>query len=413
MLRFKVPPLITTGKLAEPEQWTAPELELMDEKWRNCRDEIDAPYGSNPKLYESMTINMEPSLRIKKFFVGKSRAQHMTNAGLKFIEIIARTGMLRAVDPNARHIDYFDNASAPGSFIFAANYWASTMLGVKLKWRASTLISKSDNSAFGDTYGLMEKFPQKFTTTGTPFNGDTTDTRYLKYMEKNYTASFDVYSSDLGMKIVHGDYNFQEAINARGNLGQVLMGLLVLRHGGTFLTKQYTHFSSFTMSLIAIVSASFDETYIIKPRTSKADNSEAYILGIGFKGTPPDLIEIMYAKLEDREWDMDREHYNFTTPMLAKDDMTLLITPLVKSARAMADAQCSKIRLNLSEYMKMKKTTRRVSGAFIGKHVAPHVNEWMSIAEWRKMSESDFIIKSNSKYSNVHRVRKGRATKHS
>lgn len=404
MKRFKVPRLdLNECKIKESNMWSIEELAEWDAMLKICKSRLDAPYKENARRFEQYTIQMEPSRHIKTAMVKAYSPQAVTNAWLKLVEMLASFKLIK--DHN--HVRMFDNASAPGAFIMGANYWVTTVMNNKLDWMASSLISKSDNSALGDSYGLAKLHPQRFTTTGTPFNGDTTFVPYLRYMAKHYKKAFKFYSSDLGMAIGEGEYNMQEAINAKGNLGQILMGLEVLDDKGTFLIKQYTHLSSFTISLIAIVAASFDNTYIVKPVTSKPDNSEEYIVAEGFRGTPQVLLDVMYEKLEQK-WDADNMARDFTTPLIPLDCLTDEFIHVIKtSAKMLIESQCAKIDANLAEYENMvKNNMSRPSTAFTKKHIDPFVSSWLKLAKFKKMYKESYIRVNAPRWSS--RTNRGR-----
>ena len=78
------------------------------------------------------------------------------------------------------------------------------------------------------------------------------------------------------------DYNKQETINATLHVGQMICGLRVLRKGGYILLKIYSWFSPRLQSLIAYCASHFDKFYIDKPRTSRPENSEVYLIGMGY-----------------------------------------------------------------------------------------------------------------------------------
>ena len=390
MQAFLIPPLeIGNEKFKEPIMWDEPILGEIATQTNLCKAQIDEPYKHHQKKWEMYTRQMEPSDLIKRTLVKQYRPQLVTNAFLKLIEMNAAFDL---ISNNGDDIRLFDNASAPGSFIMAANFWVSTMTKNKLKWMASSFISEKGNTALDDKYGLARLHPHLFTTTGTKYNGDTTNVQYLRYIKKQYGGMFDTYVSDLGMHVGEGEYHMQEAINAKGNLGQALMGLLVLRIGGDYLTKQYTHYSSFTVSLIGILSMCFEKTFIVKPMTSKADNSEEYIIGKGFLGVPPYILDIMFDKLE-HTWVMERENRNFITPLLPRDIISdEFMSVIVETASVFANQQCEKIDVNLAEFQNMlDKNTTTPSPQFLNMHVYKQKDKWFKIAKFKIMPKQSFI----------------------
>lgn len=72
---------------------------------------------------------------------------------------------------------------------------------------------------------------------------------------------------------------------------------MTLAVGGNFVTKQYTFFTPFSQSLIAIVAAVFEEVFVTKPLTSRPSNSEVYLIGRRFLGISPLLRAALLQKL--------------------------------------------------------------------------------------------------------------------
>ena len=133
--------------------------------------------------------------------------------------------------------------------------------------------------------------------------GDLTDAEVVAALAAAVHARFhgeetgaSLYTSDAGID-VSSDFNRQEELTALLNYGQVLSGLLTLAPGGHLVSKQYTFFTPFSRSLIALLAALFDELYIVKPLTSRPSNSEIYLVGKGFRGIDAALAAALLARL--------------------------------------------------------------------------------------------------------------------
>jgi len=377
-----------------PTDWTFDGIPELDARLRQCKSRIDKPYSENPKRWEELTIILEPSRMIRDTMRTRFDPQNVTNAWLKLIEMFAEFGIATGNSP----VSMFDNASAPGAFIMAFHYWKTCVYPSKFTWKASTWIEDA-YVALGDTYGLARTFPERFTTHKTKFNGDTTDVRYLRYMEAKFGGTFDLYTSDLGMRIPEGKYNCQEAVNARGNLGQILMGLLVLAPKGTLITKQFSHMSSYTISIMAILSAVFEKLWIVKPLTSKPDNSEEYIVGLGYLGLSQHLKEIMYDALEGSE-EYDIDALNFLPPLIARDCIPVdFERALMAATRDLVGSQCAKIDANLREYAWMvANKTKEPRPEFTALNLSEGIVEhWIARAPFVRMKKRDYISSAPQK----------------
>jgi hypothetical protein len=396
MRTFRIEPLTLPSKellVGDFDSWTIDGIPQLRDILNQTKSLLDEPAGNNCRDWERKTRQMEPSLAIRDKLNELYSPQLVTNAFLKLIEIVA---WAKIVTPG-KSIKMFDNASAPGAFIMAMRYWTTMIEKCKFDWTASSLVPKDGNFALRDTYGLAKLYRKKFATYGTSFDGNTWDTEYIRYLRKTFGGSYDLYTSDLGKKAPLGKYNFQEAVNARGNLGQILIGLLVLKYGGTLVTKQFTHMSSFTISLIAIIAGCFDEVHIVKPIASKPDNSEEYIVAKGFRGAPEHVIEKMFAALDNTKvWeapDFDIEALEFAHPLLPGHCLTSEFIDSILSATAtLVESQCDKLHANLAEYRRMCEHRERMpSDEFLNAHVTCWIDKWFEIAAFKKMPKELYM----------------------
>ncbi|VVU95047.1 FtsJ-like methyltransferase [seawater metagenome] len=226
----------------------------------------------------------------KKNIEKEFKTPHVTNAWIKFQELVTD---FQLIPDSADKFIYFDNAAFPGAFIYAINHYVSTKTDIKdFLWYGSSLLGGED-IALQDRYKLYKRFPEKWLMDDKN-KGDVTDINNIEYWEKYFHNTVDLYTSDLGMDVSH-DYAKQEEIQLPPNIGQILAGLVVLKNGGSMVTKQYTIFLSQNLSILALLTNLFEEVYVAKPITSRPFNSETYIvckkfLGPFKKDTPGFLI---------------------------------------------------------------------------------------------------------------------------
>ncbi len=244
------------------------------------------------KSYINISRKMDYFSMIKYDWSRIYRAQNLTNAWLKFYEMI---NYYKLIDDSTFLV--FDNAAFPGSSILATHHYINTMTNIKnYKWIGSSLLKKG--IALDDSYDLYKNYKDNWLMNN-KYNGDITDEKVLLYYKSKLKHKVDLYISDLGFDVSE-DYNNQENIHSFYNLGQILLGLITLKEGGNFVTKQYTFFSYFSIFIITFLTSLFNEFYISKPSTSKPQNSEIYLVGKRFKGISSEnekfLFEILKSK---------------------------------------------------------------------------------------------------------------------
>lgn len=75
-----------------------------------------------------------------------------------------------------------------------------------------------------------------------------------------------------------GKENIQELLSKRLYLCQCLVALMIVRHGGHFVTKLFDVFTPFSIGLIYLMNQCFEKISIFKPNTSRPANSERYLI---------------------------------------------------------------------------------------------------------------------------------------
>ncbi|XP_015918503.1 cap-specific mRNA (nucleoside-2'-O-)-methyltransferase 2 isoform X2 [Parasteatoda tepidariorum] len=116
--------------------------------------------------------------------------------------------------------------------------------------------------------------------------GDINDPDYLKNLllylgSKNNSIS--LITADGSINCLH-DPSEQELITSELHFKETLIALLSLATKGTFVLKQFTFFECLTISRMYLLNCVFEEVHAFKPFSSKAGNSEVYIVCLGYLG---------------------------------------------------------------------------------------------------------------------------------
>lgn len=226
-------------------------------------------------------------------------AQIATNAWLKMWEICQFLKL-----ETYESVRMFANAELPGGFISATNHYLCTHNVSEFQWIGSSLFPKEDMSMLGDSFGLYANNQDKWLMSA-DFPGDLMDTAQVIELSKRALSFFkedgrgiNLYTSDAGAP-TDADPNRQELLLAKLHLGQVIVGLMSLAAGGNFVVKTFTFNYRFSIDLISILSTMFLEFYIVKPESSRATNSEIYLVGKSYIRSIVDqdaIIQILLNK---------------------------------------------------------------------------------------------------------------------
>jgi DNA-directed RNA polymerase II subunit RPB2 len=303
------------GSLNVPPASTEQSWKEMLQKLNAAKTLLDA---IPPNDYKNINQTLDLYRNLRNTMSKKYNMFDATNASLKMYELLMRMNLVDCQNLADNALNSFSNAELPGAFIIAINYYLKSKCpGKKFNWLASSYLPTAA-AAVGNVTILEDKFklyamnrdrwlmgprPNALPTGMDDITGDVTDPNTVITLGIGVKSRFIntegalLYTSDAGIDVT-ADYLGQEDNTSAINYGQIISGLLSLAPGGNFVTKQYTYFSPFSRSLIALVSAFFEETYITKPATSRPGNSEIYLVGKGFKGMSSEMIEALTERGE-------------------------------------------------------------------------------------------------------------------
>ena len=222
-------------------------------------------------------------------------------------------------------IRHFDNASLPGDFIRAGTVWTNAY-DIPYDWRASSLVNEDGKvEALTDRYGVLRNNPTKWLMSDT-MNGDVLDPNNRQKMKELLPWQPNLYTSDIGFRF--SSYTNEEAEHYDFNKSQLELGLNVLSKGGIMITKHFLLFNQNSRDILTRLYTLFDEVHVVKPVTSKPDNSELYTVCIGYNypGSSIDLPTDIEAP-------------------------KLLFVHMIE---AFTNSQISKIKSNVTRYSKYK-----------------------------------------------------------
>lgn len=258
-------------------------------KIQTIRDKLEAekPRMDNYPLDLILQVlrQEDPFVKAKYDLKNKFGIKYITNAWIKCYEIIKYYGMMDSMKNNK----YFDNASFPGAFILATSYYNQMIPKSKpLDWYAASLISQEEH--LDDQYCIYENNSQRWLMGGRQ-TGDVADPKFQKHLHKSISG-VELYSSDISGSH-EGRYATEEEDNIPLHIGQVICCLLILKKGGNAFFKTFTYSQALSINVIEVLSMLFKEVYLSKPATSRAVNSETYIVCKGYLTLKDENLKIL------------------------------------------------------------------------------------------------------------------------
>lgn len=352
VVAFEIP-TIDESKCTNVRSFKVKELLEKKQQVEKAKGLYDKPNNQDNKRFYYIIRQFEHASNFRQEVHEKYNTPNVSNAWLKAYELFIHYKVFPR-DP-VESFRYFDNAAFPGSFILAAWHLVNTFCNIKdFQWYGSSLLTPEDLGNKGplqDKYKLYENYPDNWLMNADN-NGDVTSCENQNMFEKALGGSIDLYTSDLGFD-VSDDYNNQEMLQAHANLGQIVTALMVLKKGGIMITKQYSYFDPFTISLIGVLTRVFDKVEVCKPMFSKSGNSEIYLVGIGYNTNTRNITDLLLNRLKN--WS--------TKPLITKGCLgNRFLSIIIESQTYFADVQIKRLVDTISEYnrfIKSRNTDRK------------------------------------------------------
>ncbi|XP_068116920.1 cap-specific mRNA (nucleoside-2'-O-)-methyltransferase 2 [Hyperolius riggenbachi] len=218
----------------------------------------------------------------------QANAELCTQAWCKFHEIVATYPLIPDSAIWSYEINTIHLCEAPGAFISSLNHYLKTK-GVRGDWNwvANTL-----NPYHEANDGLMMIADDRLIANTLPWwyfgpdnTGDIMTLKYLKGLQQFVAnmSAIHLVTAD-GSFDCQGNPGEQESLVYPLHYCEVVTCLTTLSFGGSFVLKMFTLFQHSSINLMYLLNCCFQEVHVIKPGTSKAGNSEVYVVCLGYIG---------------------------------------------------------------------------------------------------------------------------------
>ncbi|RLU27367.1 hypothetical protein DMN91_001169 [Ooceraea biroi] len=368
-----------THTFPEPEsmfkepQWQLDSLQTLKSNLNEVKSRLN-----NFNLFEwqkhTTQMNKAGSIvgHVRKF----TQPELLTQAWCKFYEI-ACSFPLVPMDEIRREGDHFMSVhlcEAPGAFVAALNHWLKTNApDVQWNWLASTLNPYCEENPY-DRMVADDRFIRhtlKHWCFGADNTGDIMDLRNLDALVERASMSRDQRQRTL---LVTADGSIdcidvpgeQESAVAQLHLCETVACMHLLQKGGNFLLKLFTLFEHYSVCLMYLLSCIFHQVTVTKPASSKAGNSEMFVVCMNFKGR--DYVAPYLNIL--------RQHYGNVLPTKAmfnlQDIPNDFLRRIEQCSEFFKNHQCQVIRDNIRVFraenyndVKLKRTKRIVADKYV------------------------------------------------
>ncbi|XP_077570287.1 cap-specific mRNA (nucleoside-2'-O-)-methyltransferase 2 isoform X1 [Stigmatopora nigra] len=218
-----------------------------------------------------------------------ANAEICTQAWCKFYEILGTFSVLPGEALLSGELNTLHLCEAPGAFISALNHYVKTNERTRYcdwSWAANTLNpyheANTGDATISDDRLIANTLPWWF------FGSDNTgDIMLQKHLLELQTFVANMRRVDL----VTADGSFdcqenpdeQEALVAPLHYCEVTAALLLLSPGGSLVLKMFTLYEHSSVCLLYLLNCCFGSVSVFKPATSKAGNSEVYVVCLDYR----------------------------------------------------------------------------------------------------------------------------------
>ncbi|CAJ1049149.1 cap-specific mRNA (nucleoside-2'-O-)-methyltransferase 2 [Xyrichtys novacula] len=229
-------------------------------------------------------------------------AEICTQAWCKFYEILGTFDLLPQEALQNGELNTVHLCEAPGAFITALNHYMKTSESTRYcdwSWAANTLNpyheANGGSTTIADDRLIANTLPWWF------FGSDNTG----NIMMQKHLLELQAFVTNMRrVDLVTADGSFdcqenpdeQEALVASLHYCEVIAALLLLSPGGSFVLKMFTLYEHSSVCLLYLLNCCFYSVNVFKPATSKAGNSEVYVVCLNYnarEGVRPLLSKLI------------------------------------------------------------------------------------------------------------------------
>ena len=234
-----------------------------------------------------------------------SKYEPLSRAYFKLFEILVDFDLIN----NPKLLKISSLAEGPGGFIEATVNYRKRITKNKDTINAITLYSTNkDIPGWNKSKNFLKKNPNVIISYGKDKTGDLYNVDNIKEYVSLFNNDVDFITADGGFDFSY-NFNKQEQLSYRILFCEIITALSIQKIGGSFVCKFFDIYTDITQSLIYLLFTFYKEVYITKPNTSRAANSEKYIVCKGFIGINTKYLEKLYILVNNFKYIYDNNMY--------------------------------------------------------------------------------------------------------
>ena len=273
--------------------------------YKNHIDSLEDPkvWDSAKKLSNLYELIYLPNKKYK--YDSVSKYEPLSRAYFKLFEILVDFDLIN----NPTILKIGSIAEGPGGFIEATVNYRKRITKTKDTINAITLYSSNkDIPGWNKSKNFLKKNPNVNVSYGKDKTGDLYNVDNIKSYASLFNNDADFVTADGGFDFSY-NFNKQEQLSYRILFCEIVTALSIQKIGGCFVCKFFDIYTNITQSLIYLLFTFYTNVYITKPNTSRAANSEKYIICRGFTGINKNYLKKLYILVDNFKYIYDNKMY--------------------------------------------------------------------------------------------------------
>jgi 23S rRNA U2552 (ribose-2'-O)-methylase RlmE/FtsJ len=276
-----------------------PNLHAISKNLNRVKRAIDTRYF---KKWQYITFQLDNYKSLGEYIAKNYKVVSKANTkpSNAFMKMYEMAMTFKIIDKSNPTLKSFHFCEAPGMFIIGLNHYLQTKTNIK-NWDfyGNSLTIDADKTALTDVYGLIDKYKNKWLI-GPKASGDIRELTNIDFFKEKLTE-VDLITSDCGICVDLGDLNKYEELIAETDFAQFINMLNLLKKGGSGIIKTFIPLElPSNVCLIYTLTQVFEEVYFSKPITSRPQNSEVYLVCIGYLGIDPKSLDKLKSLLNKK-----------------------------------------------------------------------------------------------------------------
>ena len=270
--------------------------QLIEFKNKIDKLEDNKLWDNAKKLSNNYELIYLPNKKFK--YDSISKYEPLSRAYFKLFEILVDFKLIE----NKKQLKIASLAEGPGGFIEATINYRKRFTKLKDDIKAITLYSSNkDIPGWNKSKNFLKKNNNVNVSYGQDNTGDLYNINNILEYSKLFDHDADFITADGGFDFSY-NFNKQEQLSYRILFCEIVTALSIQKIGGSFICKFFDMYTEITQSLIYLLFSTYKEVYITKPNTSRAANSEKYIVCKGFLGINDNYLKKLYVLVNNLDY---------------------------------------------------------------------------------------------------------------